>query len=55
MGGEAAGGVRGHAPARFWWPGPMQLARGLARGVPLGLMRFFGLGGISLKFPSLGG
>ena len=45
----------GHALARFWPPGPVQQARGLAWWVPPGLMHFFGLGGISRKFPSLGG
>ena len=45
----------GHALARFWPPGPMLQARGLAWWVPPGLMHFFGLGGISRKFPSLGG
>ena len=45
----------GHALARFWPPGPMQQARGLAWWVPPGLMHFFGRGGISRKFPSLGG
>ena len=45
----------GHALARFWPPGPMLQARGLAWWVPPGLMHFFGLGGISQKFPSLGG
>ena len=45
----------GHALARFWPPGPMQQARGLAWWVPPGFMHFGGLGGISRKFPSLGG
>ena len=45
----------GHALARFWWPGSMLQVRGLAWWVPPGLMHFGGLGGISRKFPSLGG
>ena len=45
----------GHALARFWPPGPMQQARGLAWWVPPGLTHFFGRGGISRKFPPLGG
>ena len=52
---KLAGNTCRHALARFWPPGPMQLARGLAWWVPPGLMHFGGLGGISRKFPSLDG
>ena len=45
----------GHALARIWRPGAMLQVWGLARWVPPGLMHFLGLGGISRKFPSLGG
>ena len=52
---EPARNTCGHVLARFWPPGRMQQARGLAQWVPPGLKHFFGLGGISRKFPSLGG
>ena len=42
-------------PDKVWCPGSMLHVRGLAQWVPPGLMHFFGLGGISRKFPSLGG